>query len=99
MERFVELVKFYRRVKTVMSAVCVEKGGIDTDNYSGRFFVADLLEFVVAYGDKVGAKGAEFDALKAELAASADMLTPANRPIHKMSLAEFEKMIAYNGEN
>ena len=30
----------------MMSAICVQKGGIALENYVGRFFAADTLEFV-----------------------------------------------------
>ena len=90
MERFGELVRLYGQVRTVMSAVCATKGGMDMDNYPGRFFAADLLELVAAYGDKVGA---DTSALRAELERIRDDLTPASKPIHEMTLAEFEKMI------
>ncbi|MDR1027281.1 MAG: hypothetical protein LBL46_02595 [Rickettsiales bacterium] len=91
MERFESLVGFYGAVKTIASAVCVEKGGIDIDNYAGRFFIADLLELIVAYGEKAGAKN--LDALRRELAARAADITPTNKPIYEMSLEEFEKFI------
>ena len=90
MERFNELVRLYGRAKTIMSAICVTKGGMDMDNYPGRFFVADLLEFAAAYGDKVGADTA---ALRAELAGIADDVTPASKPVYEMTLTEFERMI------
>jgi hypothetical protein len=90
MERFNELVRLCDRAKTVMSAICVTKGGIDMDNYPGRFFVADLLEFAAAYGEKAGA---DTSALRAELAKVADDVTPASKPVYEMTLAEFERMI------
>ena len=98
MEKFGELLKLYKSVETVMSAICVGKGGIDRDNYSGRFFASDLLELVVAFGEKAGASGPAFNALKAELSSRKDTLTPSVRPIYEMSLAEFEKLLAYNGD-
>jgi hypothetical protein len=91
MERFNELAGLYEKVRTLMSAVCVEKGGIDIDNYSGRFFAADLLELVVAFGEAAGADVAE---LESELESKRDNLTPSNKPIYEMSLAEFEKLVA-----
>ncbi|MDR3208504.1 MAG: hypothetical protein LBT45_01500 [Rickettsiales bacterium] len=91
MEKFNALAGLYEKVRTVMSAICVEKGGIDIDNYSGRFFAADLLELVVAFGE---AAGADVSELKAELEAKKDNLTPSSKPIYEMTLAEFEKLIA-----
>jgi len=90
MERFNELLDLYRRTQTVMSAICVLKGGIDMDNYAGRFWVADLLELLVKYGE---ASGADITALRAELEAKRDLVTPDDKPIHKMTLAEFERII------
>ena len=95
MERFENLVGFYGAVKTIASAICVEKGGIDIDNYAGRFFVADLLELIIAYGEKAGVS--DLDGLRRELAARASDITPANKPIYEMSLEEFERFIG-NGE-
>ena len=37
----------------MMSAICVQKGGIATENYAGRFFAADTLEFVYEYGRRL----------------------------------------------
>lgn len=89
MEKFNELVQFYSDVKTMMSVICVQKGGIDIDNYSGRFFAADLLEFIVAYGQKLKADVSEFEK---ELKSKTDLLTPSNKAIQEMSLAEFKKV-------
>lgn len=94
MERFNGLANLYGLVKTIMSAICVEKGNLDIDNYSGRFFAADLLEFVVAYGEKAGA---DVSALRGELESKKDLITPSNKPIYEMTLAEFEKMLG--GQN
>lgn len=91
MERFNNLVRLYADVKTIVSAICVQKGGIDVDNYPGRSFPADLLEMIVAYGEKIGADVA---ALRGELEAQKGNLTPTNRPIYEMTLEEFEKLIA-----
>jgi len=94
MDKFYELARLYEQVGIVMSAICVQKGGIDMDNYVGRFFAADLLEFIVTYGSKAGA---DVSRLVAELESKRDLLTPSNKPIHEMSLAEFERMLG--GQN
>jgi hypothetical protein len=91
MERFNELLKLCRDVEIAMSAICVAKGGLDIENYSGRFFAADLLEFVVGFGEKLKADVSE---LKKKLEAKKDLLTPSSKPIYEMTLAEFEKLIA-----
>jgi hypothetical protein len=90
LEKFNELVRLYDRTRTAMSAICVAKGGIDMDNYPGRFFAADLLEFAAAYGAKAGADTSK---LRAELEKIKDDVTPASKPMHEMTLAEFERMI------
>ena len=90
MEKFNELMRLYANAKAAMAAICIRKGGIDADNYAGRFFIADLLELAAAFGEKAGA---DVSGLKAELEKVRDDLTQAVRPIHEMTLAEFEKMI------
>jgi hypothetical protein len=89
MERFNELAKLYQDVLTAMSAICVAKGGLDIGNYSGRFFAADLLEFIVGYGEKLKVDVSE---LRKELDSKKDFLTPSNKPIYEMTLAEFERV-------
>ena len=96
MERFNGLVNLYELMKTIMSAICVEKGGLDIDNYSGRFFAADLLEFVIAYGEK---SGADVSKLRAEMETKKEWITPSNKPIYEMTLAEFEKMLGGQNES
>jgi len=90
MERFKELLKLYQGVLTAMSAICAAKGGLDMENYSGRFFAADLLELLVAFGAR-----AKIDVgpLKSELEAKKDLITPSNKPIYEMTQAEFEKLL------
>ena len=85
----------------LMSAICVQKGGIAMENYNGRFYAADLLEYVVEYGrrlidvDKslspdiinlINRFTVQFDKVK-------DLTTPTQKPIHEMTLAEFEKVM------
>lgn len=92
MDKFVELRGLYSRIMTLMSAVCARKG-LDMDNYSGRFFAADLLELLIAVGEKAGA---DVKALSAELAGKKD-ITPSGKPIYKMTLEEFERLVAWGG--
>jgi hypothetical protein len=72
-----------------MSAICAQKGGIDIENYSGKFFLADLLEMIVGYGEKVKADVTD---LKKELENKKSLLTPTNKPVFEMTLSEFEKV-------
>jgi len=66
------------------------KGGIDIDNYSGKYFAADILELLVAYGEKAGA---DVSKLRAEFEKKKEFVTPTVKPIYEMTLAEFENMI------
>ena len=39
-QQFIRLANFYNQTAMIMSAICVQKGGIAMENYVGRFFVA-----------------------------------------------------------
>ena len=71
------------------------------ENYVGRFYGADVLEFVVEYGrrliehDKtlspevvalINRFGAQYERVK-------DLVTPTQKPFHEMTLEEFEKVM------
>ncbi|MCL2737297.1 MAG: hypothetical protein FWE17_00330 [Alphaproteobacteria bacterium] len=87
-EKFDELAAFYEQMKTVMAAVCVRKGGVPIESYTGRFFAADVLEMLVSMGGKERAgKYAN------ELAAAKELVTPSVKPMHEMTLEEFEKVM------
>ena len=49
-QNFIKLANFYNQMVMMMSAICVQKGGIATENYAGRFFAADTLEFFYEFG-------------------------------------------------
>ena len=85
-ERTESLARFYEQLKTVMAAICVQKGGIPIDNYVGRFFAADVLEMLVGAGPAA-------DRYKEEFARVKDLATPSQKPIHEMTLEEFEKVM------
>jgi len=86
-EKFDELTVFYEQLKTVMAAICVKKGGIAPEEYVGRFFAADVLEMIVSTGlDKSGEYAAEMESVK-------DLVTPSKKPVHEMTLEEFEKVM------
>jgi hypothetical protein len=100
-QQFIKLANLYNQTAMVMSAICVQKGGIAMENYNGRFYAADLLEYIVEYGrrlieqDKnvspeivnlVNRFAVQFDKVK-------DLTTPTQKPIHEMTLAEFEKVM------
>lgn len=90
-ERFDNLSNFYENLKTVMAAICVQKGGIPVEGYVGRFFAADVLEMLDAYGRAAGGNMAARYA--GEFAAAKDLVTPSQKPMHEMTLEEFEKVM------
>ncbi|MBN1324753.1 MAG: hypothetical protein JW974_00850 [Alphaproteobacteria bacterium] len=101
-DNFIQLANFYNQLTTVMSAICVQKGGIAIENYVGRFFAADVLEFIVEYGKKLEDKqGSSINADIASLIARFSeqyeifkgLTTPTQKPIYEMTLEEFEKVM------
>ena len=95
--KFVTLANFYNQMLSVMGAICVQKGGIPMEQYVGRFFAADVLEFLAEYGEKLKSNDQrvqnavsmfrrEFDRVK-------DLVTPSQKPIFEMTLEEFEKVM------
>ncbi len=93
MEKFLQLVNFYNQLTTIMSAICVKKGGIATENYVGRFFAADVLEFIIEYGRAANADEKILKQLESQFESVRDLTTPMQKPIHEMTLAEFEKIM------
>ena len=99
-QNFIKLANFYNQMVTTMSAICVEKGGIQIENYVGRFFVADVLEYIVEYGRRLQEAGSvpadvervikifheRFEGVKS-------LVTPTEKPIYEMTLEEFEKIM------
>lgn len=86
----------------LMSAICVQKGGIAMENYVGRFYAADLLQYVVEYGRRLieqnrAAVSSDIVALIERFSAQYErvsgLVTPSQKPIHKMTLEEFEKVM------
>lgn len=100
-QHFVKLANYYNQTAMFMSAVCVQKGGIAIENYVGRFYAADVLEYIVEYGRRLIATdknlSPEIVALINRFAAQfervRDLVTPTQKPIHEMTLAEFEKIM------
>ena len=100
-QNYLKLANFYNEMTRILSAICVEKGGIALENYVGRFFAADCLEFVVEYGRRLQQSGAvltkeitdvmalfekRFESVKS-------FVTPNQKPIYEMTLEEFEKIM------
>ena len=99
-QNFIKLANFYNQMLMTMSAICVEKGGIAMENYVGRFFVADVLEYIVEYGRRLTAVGPVPDdvarvikVLQERFDAVKDLVTPTEKPIYEMTLEEFEKIM------
>ena len=100
-QQFIKLANFYNQTAMLMSAICVQKGGIAMENYVGRFFVADLLEYIVEYGRRL--QGADknlapeivalINRFSAQFEGVRDLVTQTQKPIHEMTLAEFEKIM------
>ena len=101
-ENFIKLANYYNQTATLMSAICVQKGGIPMENYVGRMFAADVLEFIVEYGRRLKSDGkiaiptdvanlinrfdVEYERVKS-------LTTPSQKPIYEMTLEEFEKFM------
>ena len=100
-QNFIKLANYYNQTAMLMSAICVQKGGIAMENYVGRFYAADILEYVTEYGRRlieinpnvspeikslVQRFGTQFEHVR-------NLATPTQKPIHEMTLAEFEKLM------
>ncbi len=96
-DNFLQLADFYNRLGPIMSAICVQKGGLPIENYTGRFFAADLLEFIAAYGEKLEGADQKLKDIVSKFRAEADkvkdLTTPSQKPIYEMTLKEFEKVM------
>ena len=100
-ENYVKLANFYNEMSRVLSAVCVEKGGVALENYVGRFFAADVLEYIVEYGNRLKKSGENIsseiisvmDLFEKQFEKVKDLVTPNQKPIHEMTLEEFEKVM------
>ena len=100
-QNFIKLANFYNQAMMMMSAICVQKGGIAMENYVGRFFAADALEFIYEYGRRLRESGAPItpdvaaviDRFAAQFELVRDLTTPTQKPIYEMTLAEFEKVM------
>lgn len=98
-QNFIKLANFYNQVAKTMSAICVTKGGIPMENYVGRFFAADVLEFVVEYGERLLKSNknvsddvaAVIERFRAQFEHVRGLTTPSEKPIYEMTLEEFER--------
>ena len=100
-QNFIKLANYYNQTAMMMSAICVQKGAIPMENYVGRFYAADVLEFVAEYGRRLMASGAAVPPEIADVIQRfADqfervrtLATPTQRPIYEMTLEEFERLM------
>lgn len=99
-QNFIKMANFYNQMTMMMSAICVQKGGIAIENYVGRFFAADTLEFVYEYGRRLIEAGnvspdvrALVERFRMQYERVRDLTTPSQRPIYEMTLEEFEKLM------
>jgi hypothetical protein len=101
-QNFIKLANMYNQMTMLMSAICVQKGGIALENYAGRFFMADVLEYIYEYGRRLMA--ADKKSVPANVAAVIekfgqqyqqvkDLTTPTQKPIYEMTLEEFERIM------
>ena len=101
-QNFIKLANYYNQTTMLMSAICVQKGGIPIENYAGRMYAADLLEFIADYGRRLKQNGKiaipadvmnAINRFNAEYERVKSLTTPTQKPIYEMSLAEFEKFM------
>ena len=99
-QNFIKMANFYNQMTMMMSAICVQKGGIAQENYAGRFFAADVLEFVYEYGRRLVDSGQATEDVKnlverfrMQFERVRDLTTPSQRPIYEMTLEEFERLM------
>lgn len=100
-QNYVKLANFYNEMARVLAAICVEKGGIAMENYVGRFFAADCLEYIVEYGKRLKKSGTVLtkeitdvmDLFEKRFESVKSFVTPNQKPIYEMTLEEFEKIM------
>lgn len=101
-QNFIKLANLYNQMTMVSSAICVQKGGIAMENYVGRFFLADVLEYVYEYGRRLIEQNK--NSVPADVAAVIHrfgeqyekvkgLTTPTQKPIYEMTLEEFERVM------
>lgn len=101
-QNFIKLANLYNQMTMVMSAICVQKGGIAIENYVGRFFMADVLEYISEYGrrlldDKKTTVPADvanvIQKFQSQYEMVKDLTTPTQKPLYEMTLEEFERVM------
>jgi hypothetical protein len=100
-QQFIKLANLYNQTAMIMSAICVNKGGIAIENYNGRFYAADLLEYIVEYGRRLVEHDKKLspeivklvERFTVQFEKVQNLVTPTQKPLHKMTLEEFEKVM------
>ena len=101
-QNFIKLANYYNQTTMIMSAICVQKGGIPMENYTGRMYAADVLEFVAEYGRRLKSDSKiaipndvmnVINRFDAEYNRVKSLTTPSQKPIYEMTLSEFEKFM------
>ena len=100
-ENYIKMANFYNEMARVLSAICVAKGGLALENYVGRFFAADVLEYIVEYGNRLKKSGltidkniiSVMDLFEKQFENVKSLVTPNQKPVHEMTLEEFEKVM------
>ena len=101
-QQFIKLANYYNQTTLLMSAICVQKGGIPIENYSGRMYAADVLEYIVEYAKRLAADKSvsipadvarAIEQFNAQYNRVKNLTTPTQKPIYEMSLEEFEKFM------
>lgn len=100
-QHFIKLANYYNQTAMLMSAICVQKGGIAMENYVGRFWGADVLEYIVEYGRRLIAQNQNLspeivgviNRFAAQFEQVRGLVTPTQKPIHEMTLEEFERIM------
>ena len=101
-QNFIKLANYYNQTAMIMSAICVQKGGIPMENYAGRMYAADVLEFISEYGRRLKENGkvaipadvaSLIERFNAEYERVKSLTTPSQKPIYEMTLEEFEKFM------
>ena len=100
-QHFIKLANYYNQTAMLMSAICVQKGGIAMENYVGRFWGADVLEYIVEYGRRLIAQNQNLspeivgviNRFAARFEQVRGLVTPTQKPIHEMTLEEFERIM------
>lgn len=100
-QNFIKLANYYNQTAMIMSAICVQKGSIAIENYVGRFYAADVLEFIVEYGRRLRASRVQIpeqindliDRFSNEFERVRGLTTPTQKPFYEMTLEEFEKIM------